>query len=78
MKLLKLTYISYGFYLAASEGKEHLIDEKPAAWDYGPVFPSLYLNIKRSYIGNNIKRLIPNTVEENVDLDTTKFLDKIW
>ena len=40
MKLLKLTYIAYGFYLAIYDQK--LFPERIEAWKYGPVIPKLY------------------------------------
>lgn len=36
MKLIKLTYIAYGWYLALRNG-EKLVSEKPQAWDLGPI-----------------------------------------
>jgi len=36
-KVQKLLYIAYGLYLAVKN--EHLTDEYPQAWPYGPVFP---------------------------------------
>ena len=46
MKLQKLVYFAHGWYLALTEGKP-LVDEHPEAWEYGPVFPSLYHAFKR-------------------------------
>ena len=45
MKLIKLTYLAYCWYLALSN-KDRLINEKAQAWDFGPVFPSLYRELK--------------------------------
>lgn len=78
MKLIKLTYISYGWYLALTGKKERLIDESPVAWDFGPVFPSLYFSLKK-YGKGEIKEKIPNAVnDEDISIDDKKFLDKIW
>lgn len=77
MKLLKMTYIAYGFYLAITEG-EKLVDEKPVAWDLGPVFPSLYSDIKKSYEKWNITKKIPTIISENIKEQDRIFLDKIW
>lgn len=44
MKLLKLVYISHGFYLAFTDSP--LIEEEVQAWQYGPVIPELYFRIK--------------------------------
>jgi uncharacterized phage-associated protein len=45
IKLLKLVYFSYAWYLATYE--EPLFEEKIEAWKYGPVIPSLYHEFKR-------------------------------
>lgn len=36
-KVQKLLYIAYGYFLAKK--RRVLLDEKPRAWPYGPVFP---------------------------------------
>ena len=78
MKIIKLTYIAYGWYLALTNKEERLIDEKPIAWDFGPVFPSLYYRIKQ-YKKNIITERIPNPIKnEKISADDEKFLDKIW
>lgn len=77
MKVIKLTYISYGWYLALTENKERLIDESPVAWDFGPVFPSLYLSLKK-YGKKEIKEKIPNVIKDDkISDDDKKFLDYI-
>lgn len=47
MKLQKLVYYSYGWWLA-SHGLEHapLTNEEPEIWKHGPVFSSLYAVLK--------------------------------
>lgn len=45
MKLIKLVYIAYGWYLVLSGRR--LFSEKIEAWRYGPVIPSLYHEFKR-------------------------------
>jgi len=78
MKLIKLTYIAYGWYLALTDKKERLTDELPLAWDFGPVFPSLYESLK-GYGGSVIKEKIPNRVDDDtIKSDDKKFLDKMW
>ncbi|MDR1543669.1 MAG: DUF4065 domain-containing protein [Prevotellaceae bacterium] len=37
-KIQKLTYIAYGIFLAVKE--RPIINERPQAWPYGPVFPT--------------------------------------
>ena len=46
MKLLKLVYIAYAWYL--SRTNEKLFDESIQAWRDGPVVPSLYHEFKHS------------------------------
>ena len=43
-QLLKLTYISHGYCLALT--KKPLSNQEPKAWQYGPVFPKLYYELK--------------------------------
>jgi len=45
MKLIKLVYFSYAWYLAIFERK--LFTETVEAWRYGPVVPSIYHEFKR-------------------------------
>ncbi len=45
LKLQKLVYISYGFYIAQTKNK--LFNERIEAWPYGPVVPDLYHEFKR-------------------------------
>lgn len=40
MKLQKLVFYAYGWWLASHE--QPLTNEGPQVWQYGPVFPSLY------------------------------------
>ncbi len=42
-KIQKLLYCAYGILLAWAG--EHICDEYPRAWDYGPVFPKVF-NLK--------------------------------
>ncbi|GGB84129.1 hypothetical protein GCM10007424_25180 [Flavobacterium suaedae] len=78
MKLIKLTYIAYGWYLAISKG-DALVSEEPEAWDLGPVMPTLYHTLKK-YGGNKVIEPISYT-RANADMITdidAKFLDMIW
>jgi len=45
MKLVKLTYIAHGYYLAFNDGKP-LLREAVQAWKYGPVVPPVYEEYK--------------------------------
>ena len=44
LKLIKLVYFAYGWYLAVYNKK--LFNEKIEAWRYGPVIPSIYHEFK--------------------------------
>ena len=44
MKVLKLSYIAYGWYLALYDSQ--LFNEPIQAWQYGPVIPSVYRAFK--------------------------------
>lgn len=76
MKLIKLTYVSYGWYLALTDGKR-LLNESPEAWDYGPVFPTLYESLKK-YGKVEVNEPIPYTSTEIISSEDAAFLDKIW
>lgn len=76
MKLIKLVYIAYGWYLTSFEHKK-LLTEQPEAWRYGPVFPSLY-NRLREYGRNFIKEPIFSSTKEEISEEDATFLDKIW
>ncbi len=74
MQVLKLVYISYGWYIGLSGNL--LFEEKVEAWTYGPVIPSVYYRFK-AYGRNAIDR----PCEDGGGIDDeeiTKFLDKIW
>lgn len=45
MQLLKLVYIAHGWSLALLNAP--LVDEEPEAWQHGPVFPSIYRELRR-------------------------------
>ena len=45
MQLQKLLYFAHGWHLGLEEGP--LCEEHAQAWEYGPVFPSLYQDLKR-------------------------------
>jgi uncharacterized phage-associated protein len=46
MKLQKLVYFAYGWYLAMTKGRR-LTDSVIEAWDYGPVIRTLYKHFKQ-------------------------------
>lgn len=89
LKIQKLVYIAYGWYLAYHE--DPLInDEYPEAWTHGPVFPTLYREFRHrrhlpimdlatnAYLDAN-----GNFVEEipeidKGDEDALEFLGEVW
>ena len=56
MQVLKLVYIAHGWYLALMEGRP-LIKDDVEAWQYGPVIPVLYHEIK-AFKGNPCDSLL--------------------
>ena len=76
MKLQKLVYFSYGWFLAIR--KERLFEDEIQAWKYGPVIPELYHSFKL-YYSNPIPEahyLKSDSVE--VSGDATALLESVW
>ncbi len=88
MKLLKLVYIAYGWYLALKNDK--LFDEEIRAWRYGPVVPSLYHEFKitgsdpiKGYAVGRFFNYEEDTLSkipmiEREDKDTISILNIVW
>lgn len=90
LQIQKLVYIAHGWHLAIYE--DPLIDDEYAeAWEYGPVFPSLYNEFKE-FGADPIKRLATEayyidfleewststpSIKRN-DAETQEFLNHIW
>ena len=81
MKLQKLAYLSYGWWLAYYD--DPILSEAPQVWAHGPVFKSLYHALK--HFGRNpitgLQRETPfNPVLRVPDSDTDvhQLLDWIW
>ena len=84
LKIQKLVYIAHGWHWAHHD--QPLVgDEYAEAWEYGPVYASLYHEFK--YRGDlpiielardikGLKRVVPKI--EKDDKQTPKLLDKIW
>lgn len=53
LKLIKLVYIFYAWYLYFDENDTPPFKEQPEAWKHGPVFPSLHTAFGR-YGGENL------------------------
>ena len=49
LKLQKLAYCAYGwfFVMFPDERETAIVDEKIQAWDFGPVFQTMYKNLRR-------------------------------
>jgi uncharacterized phage-associated protein len=77
MKLIKLTYIAYGWYMAITDGNKKLVSEQPQAWDLGPVMPSLYHNLKK-YGASKVNEPIDETNSDIIRDEDVSFLEKIW
>ena len=62
-KLQKWLYVCYGLYLAAYG--EQLFNDRPKAWDYGPVFPRVHKHqtenkLEKLVSDSNIDNLVPD------------------
>lgn len=85
MKLQKLVYCSYGWWLAVNGLQEttRLTTEGPEIWKHGPVFDSLYHAFKvfgRRQI-TDPQSINPFEATENVDIEdehVRKFIAWIW
>lgn len=91
LKLQKLVYLAHGWHLALHENNAPLVEnEYPEAWKYGPVFPSVYHELKE-HGGRPIKeRATEVDVNEDgqfytftpvipsVDEETSRFLDRVF
>jgi uncharacterized phage-associated protein len=78
MQLQKLVYFAHGWHLGLTG--DPLIREDIQAWNYGPVIPTLYQELKQ-YGSGNITDLIGDLRFERptvTDLNTRRFLEKIW
>jgi len=69
LKMQKLVYFAYVFYLISKKGKDKLFSEKIEAWPAGPVVPSLYQELKK--YGSS-----PIAIEDFVDISEEKFIEK--
>lgn len=77
MKLQKLVYISYGWWLSAHE--EPILSEQPEVWKHGPVFPTLY-TILRSHGSaqiTSVQNALFNRPADRVDDADTEVLNLI-
>ena len=89
LKIQKLVYISHGWHLALSGGEPLVSDEYVEAWQYGPVFPSVYHEFKHygaspildyatdyELVRSKFKLVTPRV--ETDDVNAVALLGKIW
>ena len=67
MQLMKLVYVSYGWYLAMTNNK--LFEDRIEAWKYGPVIPNLYHATKHFGSGEIPASMISDAPISNSHLD---------
>jgi len=68
IQIQKLVYYAYSWYMVKNKGKK-LFEERPQAWRHGPVFRSLFDNMK------DYRKFIGNKDYEKIDKEITEFLD---
>ncbi len=80
MQLLKLVYISHGWWLTFSEGKP-LTSDTPQAWQYGPVYPEVYKAFRGSGSSKITRRAVdPDTglePYERISEEATELLEQV-
>ncbi len=86
LQVIKLVFIAHGWHLGLTGNK--LVSETPQAWQYGPVFPSLYKEFRRfgdepirgyakEVVGYSTERIVapPSRID---DVKLCKLLDQVW
>ncbi len=87
LKIQKLVYIAHGWHMALHGVENPLVDDEYAeAWEYGPVFSSLYHEFK--YRGRLPILELATEIDDDLeftppkipksDKSTTGLLDRIW
>lgn len=78
--LQKLTYMAHGWNLAING--EALVNERPEAWDNGPVFRSIWDHIKQyGYKGPNCELTDPKTnqpIEDELTSEERQVIEHVW
>jgi uncharacterized phage-associated protein len=74
MQVLKLVYIAHGWMLGLY-GRP-LIRDEVQAWQYGPVIPRLY-NDLRKYRGNSVTELLPQSPHDALDGDELDIVQQV-
>lgn len=75
LKLQKLVYIAHGFYLGFFQ--EPLSNTSVQAWQYGPVFPSLYQNLKK-YGSGRVTDFIKTYDKIDKNSHEAEFIRDVW
>lgn len=87
LKIQKLVYIAHGWHMALHGHEDPLVDDEYAeAWQYGPVFPSLYHEFKhrgRMPIMELATEIEPDLNETKPkipksDQEARNLLDRVW
>ncbi len=76
MKLLKLTYIAHGWYLAFKD--KPLFKNEIQAWKYGPVIPDLYGVIKRYGTGTVPIDIVDLYSQSKLSQEDQVFIENVW
>ncbi|CAC9950884.1 hypothetical protein [uncultured Gammaproteobacteria bacterium] len=70
-----MVYIAHGFNLALRGIKLYYEDTR--AWDFGPVVPELYEEL-RKYGSNNVKDKIATSSDEDLDDDSLEIVKAVY
>ncbi|MCH2486470.1 MAG: SocA family protein [Erythrobacter sp.] len=81
MKLQKLVYLCYGWWLV--EHDESVIGEAPQVWKHGPVFRSLYQILRdfgHAQINTMQRRMFNETPDrvDDGDIEALDLIDWVW
>ncbi|WP_440132961.1 hypothetical protein [Chitinophaga sancti] len=77
-KLVCLTYFSYGWYLAFSEGKSTLIKEPLICKRNEATFGSLFENMVDSWVDYYYKKLPNPQGNQSISKEDVRLLDRVW
>lgn len=77
MKLQKLLYYSYAWYLVEKKNLEVLFSEEIEAWQYGPVVPASYDTYSK-YGADIIKSVEGDGDLDVVTVDTKKLIEEVF
>lgn len=84
LKLQKLSYFAYGWWLALRPYKAPLINSRPQVWKYGPVFQPIYSAFSK-YKDTQITAMAqvnpgqpPYAIDAQQHTDESNILEWIW